>query len=591
MSLKLPSHAVLSIVYAISLLKLRRIADSNIAAQARLYSALQITVAFGFLWHLFVACEYTLVDPHARAAIDQAISRATSWAQTIAAHSDISYQFAVRKAELVHALIDDQITAAKLKMASQIEKQIDSAVRVAMRQVKATLIDKDMPAALQTIITETVDRAAPHVQKRVRMQARKQFLTPLRLVGAARPTAAGNHARADADMLAARPLPLPPLQLPSIAGTTPEARAVQSLLTSPVVSSLLSMNSSRSRRRSNSSFMFTPTGTAMSVLAYMRDEASRLGSDVWWRVVCLGRAVRAHILYSTQPHDKSFWACLRSPWWLFFTAVGMLPFPLVTHPWWLCVLLMKDRTDEFIISFQASQFVGGGLFGIFQGGFRSFLCTTLPTLLPCATFGPKLSPLDCAFFAAQLTAVVFAYWHLDVLRSRASLLYPSTDAVLPLVKTERSQPRKNQATAAPAAVSTAASAAVAPSTASFTKSVWSALQNAGKHAVKGDWKGVRQVLKTAAQQQSVLSTLQAYHFAILVVCITFTWALCLLVVRVEEPSAVRRSILSVLYWGRTLYGLFSLPFVFFKLPFMTQLYISKYPTSYDPFGRTIRLNM
>ena len=73
-------------------------------------------------------------------------------------------------------------------------------------------------------------------------------------------------------------------------------------------------------------------------------------------------AIRAHVLYTMFPHDRTIWACLKDPWWWVYTQ-GLGAFPLwgVTTAWWFVVLSFKDRTDEFqlvdfVVAFTASQF-------------------------------------------------------------------------------------------------------------------------------------------------------------------------------------------------------------------------------------------
>ena len=76
--------------------------------------------------------------------------------------------------------------------------------------------------------------------------------------------------------------------------------------------------------------------------------------------------VRAKILYTLFPHDRSMWASFRSPWWWLLTLLGVFPLWGVRVAWWVLVFLLKDKGDDyqlcaFVIACKASLFLSGGI--------------------------------------------------------------------------------------------------------------------------------------------------------------------------------------------------------------------------------------
>jgi hypothetical protein len=54
---------------------------------------------------------------------------------------------------------------------------------------------------------------------------------------------------------------------------------------------------------------------------------------------------RAWTLHCLAPHDKSIWACARLRSWWLLQGLGFIP--TFNHVWWLLVLVMKDKGDEY----------------------------------------------------------------------------------------------------------------------------------------------------------------------------------------------------------------------------------------------------
>ena len=68
---------------------------------------------------------------------------------------------------------------------------------------------------------------------------------------------------------------------------------------------------------------------------------------------------RSWVLHHLAPFDKSVWACARTRLWWALNGIGFIP--TVNHVWWLIVLVMKDKSDEyqlcdFIVGVEAARF-------------------------------------------------------------------------------------------------------------------------------------------------------------------------------------------------------------------------------------------
>ena len=118
-----------------------------------------------------------------------------------------------------------------------------------------------------------------------------------------------------------------------------------------------------------------------TVLKKTKDEKIRAPP----RSCCVGgvcapcKCLRAKILYTLFPHDRSIWSQMRNPWWWLLMLIGVFPLWGVRILWWCFVFAIKDRTDDyqlctFVITFKASLFIAGGLQSAFLGTALSQAC-------------------------------------------------------------------------------------------------------------------------------------------------------------------------------------------------------------------------
>ena len=103
--------------------------------------------------------------------------------------------------------------------------------------------------------------------------------------------------------------------------------------------------------------------------------------------------IKAWILYTMFPHDKSVWAQLRNPWYYFFTILSLSPFG-VSQFWWLLMFILRDKHDEyqlvnFIVSIKVAGFFSVGVIPTFLGVFKYIECANSSSN-PCSTNGPGM---------------------------------------------------------------------------------------------------------------------------------------------------------------------------------------------------------
>ena len=123
--------------------------------------------------------------------------------------------------------------------------------------------------------------------------------------------------------------------------------------------------------------------------------------------------LRAQILYTLFPHDKSIWANLRSPIWWLIKIISVFPMYYAATIFWAVIWLLKSKRDEyqlinFIVELKKAHFISYGILGSVLGNVAFLQCVvvhphqnphmyayTNDTLqqpdLPCTTTGPGLN--------------------------------------------------------------------------------------------------------------------------------------------------------------------------------------------------------
>jgi hypothetical protein len=88
--------------------------------------------------------------------------------------------------------------------------------------------------------------------------------------------------------------------------------------------------------------------------------------------------LRAWVLYSLFPYDKTIWSQLRNPAYYFLMLLACFPVMGVAEVFWTVVFLLKDKRDEYqlvdyIIAFKVAQFIAGAL-AVLSGAVLYALC-------------------------------------------------------------------------------------------------------------------------------------------------------------------------------------------------------------------------
>ena len=125
------------------------------------------------------------------------------------------------------------------------------------------------------------------------------------------------------------------------------------------------------------------------------------------------RRIRAAILHTLWPHDRSVWRCARLPTWWALQLLGVLP--LVGPWWWLLLAFAVDKEDEFqlcqfIVALRCTHFVTLGVGAALYACVQSYRCAAFadgPT--GCAARLPALSMAASAFWLVQLAIVTRAF--------------------------------------------------------------------------------------------------------------------------------------------------------------------------------------
>ena len=264
------------------------------------------------------------------------------------------------------------------------------------------------------------------------------------------------------------------------------------------------------------------------------------------RFLQLLRRLRATVLHTMWPHDRSLWANLRSsPWWA-LQLLGVLPY--VGPWWWLLLASAVDKQDEyqlcqFIVALRTSHFVTLGVGAALYGCMQAYRCAAMAPATfvaaggGCRHLAPTLSPYASAFWLAQL-----------LITTRAFVLLPYSKK-----KGQRVFERR-------ARLSIEARRALAT----------------------GDAPPPEATGMPAAQPGGVLLTRLGWLDLGLASCVLLASAVATIV------SGTDSALLGItLFWIRTCHGLLSFPYVVLRLPGANTLLTHARRTGYDKLGHCI----
>jgi hypothetical protein len=242
--------------------------------------------------------------------------------------------------------------------------------------------------------------------------------------------------------------------------------------------------------------------------------------------------LRAWVLYTMFPFDKSIWGQLRNPAYYFLMATACFPVMGVSECFWTLMFFLKDKRDEYqlvdyIIAFKVAQFVGGCL-AVLAGAVLYALCANKEDH-SCDANGPgtHLGFSFEVYFALLKTAL--CWWAAAMIpcsEKKGGRLYKA-------LHSERAQGIE----------------------VSVTKADMS--RKGGRVFY---WLG--------------------YDFVIFAV----TVALGVVSLRADDDEWTEWA---KIYWLKALYGIMALPWVILKLPMMYTLVLHVRPTAYNRRGQTV----
>jgi hypothetical protein len=246
------------------------------------------------------------------------------------------------------------------------------------------------------------------------------------------------------------------------------------------------------------------------------------------------RRARGHVLHHLFPHDKTIWRSFKDPWWVAYTSVGLLP--VVGQLWWLFLFAIKDKTNEhqlcqFIVGFKAAQFVTLGVMHMMFGIFMYVKCVVQGSMLACQNGGgPALSDGTACFFVLQIVLVWTAFFRLP---------YTDRPQETTLYRTKSMELRE--------------------------RGVFHDAFGNQVHLNRGGY----------------LMKFCGYETVSFIVIM----ALACLVLWLPFESWQRQALF---YWIRTAYGLFSFPFLVFKIPVLANVLMHTRQMGYNEQGETVR---
>jgi len=238
------------------------------------------------------------------------------------------------------------------------------------------------------------------------------------------------------------------------------------------------------------------------------------------------QAARAWYLYTLFPHDQTIWLQLRNPAFYFLKAVSVFPLYGVQPIFFILHFLVMDRSDEYQLVFYILLFKGSQFISV--GLIGTLLGSAWYFGNGCDTDFP-ISLYAVLLFCAQIV-VVWGAW----------LLLPYTS--------EKGRPK------------------------------YKPLPGEEPEQQAGTVCGVPYYKGRGGRLRGLL----LHDLAIFAIVVALGIAGFIL-------NASRTRTLEVIYWCRTLYGLFSYPFAVFVLPVVGAVLTHSLPTAYDSRGRCVKV--
>jgi hypothetical protein len=301
--------------------------------------------------------------------------------------------------------------------------------------------------------------------------------------------------------------------------------------------------------------------------------------------------LRASVLHHYLPHDRSFFGKLKDIFYIFLTAVILLPVSFVRVAFFallLVMLLHPGPPDEcqlvnFIIYFKGTQFLNAGLFMMARGCMAYFTCYSLhkETVLECIdTGGPGTSGDVLPSLVDYLGCAVLVWVAFNGLRRSEKHAAPR---YVGRRKRKQKQEKRQQVR--------------------FTlHSPESALDKNGGDVSNGE-EGLCSAADNMCTDAEISSSTsrggrlaRLLHYDIACFLLSIVWLVLWTVFTCRDDFQQFGSILHVmrtsqfkqnLYWCKVFYGLLSLPFLPFIIPFFCKLLTHCEWTGYNEQGACV----
>jgi len=281
------------------------------------------------------------------------------------------------------------------------------------------------------------------------------------------------------------------------------------------------------------------------------------------------RAVRAYFLYTFQPFDASAFRQLAWPSYWVVMSWSACPYYGTQGLFWLLVFLLMDRGDEytlvnFILSFKALQFLTLGVASLVISGAQTQYCLTADlSRVTCDVDGPGLASdffWETAAFVVQSSLVWMAFLLLPYSTRAAGTQVDVIDEA--------------------AAVGTLEEVTADPTAAELP----------GERALTAAEALAQAELRYRQHAGGVLRHFVMYDF----LCFTSVAAYVIWYghrsgALAFHAQGVQWQFRSTCVYGRSIYGLLSLPFLAFVIPPFNSVLTQARPTAYDQAGDAVPL--
>jgi len=295
--------------------------------------------------------------------------------------------------------------------------------------------------------------------------------------------------------------------------------------------------------------------------------------------------------YRLFPYNKGIWECLRDPIFVLMNVLCYVPFFGIWSWMFLVIFLIIDKKDEyqlvyFILSFKGCQFFSWGVVKGLVGFMQYFACVTFPKVTEmanginepdperCMTSGPGMGELYWILVASWLTPLVLVWLSLFLLRFAEE----KGRSTLGLLEEAEDEKRAKEEAKAAQAEDNADNAADAIES-----------QNTGTTSEKS-----LKDRKAKTSSGGYLPRMVIFDFVIFVLVVVLLVVIVLTQPHQEPTTAVTTlfnagkddwQVKQTFYCCQFIYGLFSIVFVPFNLPFLQAVLTHSAPTAYDSKGR------